>query len=197
MKDALLTLGFALAIIAGFVLQEFLPPIATADGARVLLAPVIFCYGACVLPFPSMLVLALVAGFFGDFTSLQVVHGSLEAGDLEAVRVVSGTVELSAGWSILLFVASGLICQGLRPLVQRGQWWHPPLMAAGTTLAWLALQFAGISMRRFDAGGLFWDETVAWRILVPALIASGLSLVVVLIGELLHRPAERRGLRDF
>lgn len=197
MRDALITLGLAVALVAGFIVQELLPPIAMASGARVLLAPVFFCFGACLLPFPSMVVLAFIAGFFSDFTSLQIVHRTLDPSDLDAVRAFSGAVELSAGWSILLFVASGLICQGLRPLVLRGQWWHPPLMAAATTFVYLAFQFAGITMRRFDSGGLFWSEQVAWRILTPSLMASGLTLVLVLGYVLFLESPHRRALRDF
>ncbi len=199
MRDTLITLGLAVAIFLGFVAQEFIPPIDAAQGARVLLAPALFCYGACMLPFPSMIALALVAGFLSDFTTLQIVQRTVETADLEAIQVVTGMVELSPGWSILLFVASGLICQGLRPLVLRGHWWLPPLMSAGTTLVYVALQFAILTMRRFDTGGLFWSEAVAWRILAPALIASLFALILVLAGVLISGAAgaERRTLREY
>jgi hypothetical protein len=187
------------AIFLGFVIQEFIPPIWSAEGARVYLAPVFFCYGACVLPFSCMIVLALVAGFFSDFTTLQIVEKSAASNDLEAIHHVASSVEISAGWSILLFVAFGLICQGLRPLVLRGQWWIPALMSAATTIIYLAMQFIMITMRRFDEGGLFWSEAVAWRILVPGLIASLLTLLLVLVVMLVDGAlfAGRRPLREF
>ena len=199
MRDTLITLGLAVAIFVGFVVQEFIPPLKSAEGARVLLAPTLFCFGACLLPFPSMIVLALIAGFLSDFTALQIVHRTVEMTDLDSIQSVAGTVELSAGWSILLYVASGLICQGLRSLVLRGHWWLPPLMSAATTLVYLGLQFGMITMRRFDTGGLFWSETVAWRILAPTAIALILTLVLML-GSLLFSNflgADRRTLREY
>ncbi|HEY8900448.1 MAG TPA: hypothetical protein VIM61_08545 [Chthoniobacterales bacterium] len=199
MRDTLVTLGLAVAIFASFIVQEFIPPLQSAEGARVLIAPALFCYGACVLPFPSMLVLALITGFLSDFTALQIVHRSVEMSDFDTIQTVAGAVELSAGWSILLFVASGLICQGLRSLVLRGHWWLPPLMSAVTTLVYLGLQFGMITMRRFDSGGLFWSEAVAWRIAAPAVIALGLTLVLML-GSLLFAtfvPGDRRSLREY
>ncbi len=184
MKEALLTLALAVAIFLGFAVQEFLPALETVDGARVLLAPVFFCYGACLLPFPSMIGLAFLAGFLSDFTALQIVHHTTEVTDLDTLQTIVGSVELSAGWSILLFVASGLICQGLRPLVLRGHWWLPPLMSAATVIFYLALQFAMLTMRRFETGGLYFSEVVAWRIVAPGLIAAVLTLALVLVTTL-------------
>jgi len=199
MKETLTTAGLAVAIFLSFAIQEFIPPIWAADGARVFLAPVFFCYGACVLSFPSMIALALLTGFFSDFTALQIVQRVSQSNDLDALHSMTNSVEISPGWGILLFVAFGSICQGLRPLVLRGHWWLPALMSAVTTIVYLALQFLMITMRRFDEGGLFWSETVAWRILTPGLIASLLTLVLVLVLMIVDSAffAGRRPLRDF
>ncbi len=200
MKNSLITIALVVAIFLGFVVQEFIPPIWSADGARIYLAPVFFCYGACVLPFPSMIVLALVAGFFSDFMSLQIVQHLAQSNDLDAIHVMASSVEISPGWSILLFVAFGSICQGLRPLViLRGHWWLPALMSAATTIVYLALQFLMLTIRRFDESGLFWSETVAWRIFAPGLIASLLTMLLVLVVMLVDGAffAGRRPLREF
>jgi hypothetical protein len=199
MKDALFTFGFAVAIFLGFAVQEFIPPLWIAGGARVYLAPVFFCYAACTLSFPCMIVLALLAGFLSDFTTLQIVQQAAAATDLETVRSTIASVEISAGWSILLFVAFGLICQGFRPLVLRGQWWLPALMSAGLTIVQLGLQFLVITIRRFEEDGLFWSETVAWRIFAPGLVALLLSLVLLLIVTLVENliDGDRRHLRDY
>ena len=199
MKETLITVSLVVAIFLSFVVQEFIPPISAADGARVYLVPVFFCYGACVLPFPGMIALAFVAGFFSDFGTLQIVQRITTSSDFDALHTMASSVEISPGWSILLFVAFGLICQGLRPLVMRGQWWLPALMSAATTIAFLALQFLMITLRRFDEGGLFWSETVAWRILAPGLIASLLTMLLVLVVLLVDGAlfARRRSLREF
>lgn len=199
MKDALITLGLALAIYVGFAVQEFIPPLDIAGGARVQLAPVFFCYGACFLPFPSMIVLALIAGFLSDFTTLQIVERTALTNDFEAVRSLFASVEISAGWSILLFVAAGLICQGFRPLILRGHVWIPVLMSAVLTIVHLGLQFAVLTIRRFEEDGLFWSETVLWRIVAPGLVAMLLTLLLVMAGMLLGMVGgdSRRPLRDY
>ncbi|MGH8047605.1 MAG: hypothetical protein ACREKL_10185 [Chthoniobacterales bacterium] len=199
MKDVLVTLGLAVAIFLGFVIEEFIPPLSIVDGARVYLAPVFFCYGACVLPFPSMIVLALLAGFLVDFSTLQVVWHAAPTQDFDTVHNMAASVEISPGWSILLFVAFGLICQGFRPLVLRGHWWLPALMSAALTVVQLGLQFGVITIRRFEEGGLFWSETVAWRIFAPGLVALLLSLVLFLIVTVAENIfyGDRRPLRDY
>lgn len=198
MKTVLATAALAGAIFLSFVVQEFIPALQVVEGARVLLAPVFFCYGACVLPFPAMIGLAFLTGFLSDFTALQIVHHNTEVSDLDTLQTIVGSVELSAGWSILLFVASGLICQGVRPLVLRGHWWLPPLMSAVTVIFYLALQFAMLTMRRFEMGGVYFSEVVAWRIFAPGLIAAALTLALVLVTTLGSGwLEERRGLRDY
>jgi hypothetical protein len=199
MRSTLITIGLALAIYIGFAAQDFIPPLWIASGARVYLAPVFFCYGACTLPFPSMIVLALIGGFLSDFTTLQIVERSAAVADFDAVHNVLASVEISAGWSILLFVAIGSICQGFRPLVLRGHFWIPVLMSALLTVVQLGLQFAVITIRRFEEDGFFWSETVLWRILAPGLVAMLLTLALVLVATLADHliPGDRRALREY
>lgn len=163
MRDCLVAAGLIVAIFFSIIIQEFIPPVGFLHNARVYLVPVFFCYGALVLPFGLMILLAVVTGFLVDVSTLQVI---------------SGTVEIALGWSILVYVAIGAICQGLRPLVMRGHWELHALMS-GVTIAWvLLIQFAVITLRRFDSGGIVINELVAWRILGPALIAVILSPAV-------------------
>lgn len=183
MRDAIVTVALLAAIFLAFVVQTFIPPMEFASGARVMLVPVLFCAGACFLPYPYVLGLAFLTGLMMDLLSLQVVGTS---------------VEISVGWSILLLVAFGSICHGVRPLVLRGQWWLPAPLSALTTLAILLSQYLAITMRRFDTGGLVWNEAVTARIVVPALVALGLSFLFQIGWSLVvwHR-SERRMLRDF
>jgi hypothetical protein len=199
MRDTLFTLGLMLAIFLGIVAQYFIPPLSMAEGARWYFAPIFFCYGACTLPFPSMIALAFTAGFLSDFNSLQIVERVNASSDAYAVHTLVASVEIPPGWSILLFVAVGLICQGLRPLVLRGHWWLPALTSAGATVLYLALQFGMITMRRFESGGLYWSEVVAWRILAPAVIALVLTLALTLVVMFVDgvRDGGRRSLREF
>lgn len=156
MRTALITLGLMVAVFVALIIEEFLPPVELLDGARVMLVPMIFCYGALTLPFGVMLGLAFFAGLLSDLSALQVV---------------AGTVEISVGWSILVYVAIGSICQGMRPLVLRGHWEIHAGMSGVTTSIILALQFMMITLRRFDTGGLVYSDTVLWRILGPGIVA--------------------------
>jgi hypothetical protein len=161
MKDSLLSLGLIVAVFLLLTIQEFIPPMEFFGGARVNLVPMLFVYGALVVPFPLMLLLAVAIGLLSDLAILQVVGGSAEIG---------------LGWSILFFLAVGLICQGLRPLILRGHWEIHPLMSALTAIVYLALQFGMITLRRFEDGGFFYSDAVTWRILGPGIITLIIAL---------------------
>lgn len=155
MRDALLVLGLIVATFFLLVLQEFISPLTFLSGARVNLVPVLFCYGALIVPFPFMLVLALGVGLMADLATLQVVESMVEVG---------------LGGSVIFFLMVGLICQGLRPLVLRGHWELHTLMSALTAIMYPAMQFLMITFRRMEDGGFFFNETVVWRILGPGII---------------------------
>ena len=169
--------GLAVAIFFALVVAEFIPPLHGLNGARVILVPMLFCYGALALPLWAMLPLALYTGLLTDLSSLQVVNGH---------------VEIALGWSIVYFVLFGLFAHGFQPAFFRGHWWlHLLLGAVGTSL-FLALQYAMISFRR---EGFVFNELVAWRILAPGLIAALFAPIVHLIavqtGQLF--PSSRNG----
>jgi len=145
-----------LAIFLAFPVQEMIPAVSALHGARLLLVPALFCYGAVALPAPAMLGLAV---FTGLLTDLAYLH------------VVGGQVEIAVGWSIVFFVIFGLLANGLQPAFKRGHWWIPiPVTLVGTSL-FLLMQFAMISLRR---EGFFFNEVVVWRIIG----AGALSAVV-------------------
>ncbi len=155
MRDALTVLGLVVGAFFLLVMQEFIPPMGFLSDARVNLIPVVFCYGAMIVPFPLMLVLTVAIGLMCDFATVQVVGGSAEIG---------------LGWSVLFYLLVGLICQGLRPLVLRGHWELHTLMSASTAVLLPALQFAMITFRRMEEGGFFYSSAVTWKILGPGII---------------------------
>jgi hypothetical protein len=95
------------AIYLALIAQEFVPPLPFLGGARLLLVPLLFCYGALFLPFPAMLGLALYTGLLSDLAFLHVV------GD---------RVEIGLGWSMLFYVLVGTALQPLRPVFLAGRW---------------------------------------------------------------------------
>jgi len=142
----------ALIFLAQMV-EVFIPPLEWMFNARVYIAPVIMFYGAIALPFPLMLALAFIAGFLWDAMSVQVLPSQ---------------VEISFGWTILLYAVLAAIMHGLKPLFYRGRWeLHCFLSGAGTS-AILLTQYLMISFRR---GSLIFNREIWWQIGGPGLLA--------------------------
>ena len=66
MKPQVGGLALLVAIFLAFPLQEFIPPLHMMHGARVLLVPMLFCYGALALPTWAGLILAALTGLMHD-----------------------------------------------------------------------------------------------------------------------------------
>ncbi|MGH8092481.1 MAG: hypothetical protein ACREIF_03280 [Chthoniobacterales bacterium] len=135
------------------LVEIFIPPLDWMFNAHVYIVPVIVFYGAVALPFPLMLALAFVAGFLWDAMTVQVLDAH---------------VEISFGWTILLYAVLAAIMHGLKPLFNRGRWEvHCVLSGIGTSLI-LLCQYLMISFRR---GSIFFNREVWWQIGGPGLLA--------------------------
>lgn len=160
MRTAIGSLILIAAIFLAFFAQEYLPALEIFHGARILLVPMLFCYGALALPFWAVILLAVYTGLLSD---LWYLHG------------VDGRVEIALGWSMMYFIFLGMFVHGFEPAFRRGAWWlHPILSIFGTSL-FLALQFVMISFRR---AGFEYHELVLWRVLAPGLMAGLLAPIV-------------------
>jgi hypothetical protein len=147
---------FAILLILTFVAQIveiFLPPLDWMYNAHVYVVPIIVFYGAMALPFPAVMGLAFFAGFMLDALTVQVL---------------GGRVEISLGWSILLYAVLAAIMHGLRPLFIRGRWEVHCIMSGVCTSAILLSQYLMISFRR---GSLFFNREAWWQIGGPGVIA--------------------------
>lgn len=154
MKAIIQLLMLFLGVFVAFLLQQALPPIPSAHGARFVFVPMIFCYSAMVLPFPAMLAAAFYTGLLTD---LMYLH------------VVGGHVEIGLGWSIFYFVIFGSISNGLRSSMEEGTWWPFIILSALGTSAFLLSQFLMVTFRR---EGIVFDEVVLWRVLAPGAVAA-------------------------
>lgn len=184
-RDAISCLGLCVAIFLALVLQEFIPPLAGMGMARVVLVPMVVCYAALTLPFVFVLPTVLFAGICMDLMNLQWVDDK---------------PEIAFGATIFYFIAVGAVCQGLRVLFLRGYWWLFGLMSALSTSLLLALQFIFISYRRFDTGGMEWNDIVLWRVFTPGLIAFLIAPLFHLLAYFANRsllPAETRAPRIY
>lgn len=147
---------FLILVVFVFIAQlveTFIPPLNWMFNAHVYIVPVIVFYGAMTLPFPLMLALAFFAGFLWDAMTVQVLDAH---------------VEISFGWSILLYAVLAAIMHGLRPLFHRGRWEVHCVLSGVCTAFILLAQYLMISFRR---GSLIFDREVWWQIGGPGLLA--------------------------
>jgi hypothetical protein len=152
----LLLVLVTLAQIAEF----FIPPLSWFYNSHIYIVPVIVCYAAVALPVPLMLAVALYAGILLDALT---------------VKVIGGKVEISFGWSILLYAVLAGVMHGLRPLFVKGRWEiHAVLSGVGTSFILLA-QYLMISFRR---GSVLFSHEVWWQIGGPGLIAMLMAPLV-------------------
>jgi hypothetical protein len=93
--------------------------------------------------------------------------------------VVDGNLEISLGWSILLYAALGAIMNGFRPLFQRGHGWEIHCLLSGPLLSIFVLsEYLMITFRR---GGFIFPKIIWWRIGGEGLAAMIVSPIVFLV----------------
>ena len=153
----ILVIGVFLSIVT----EEFIPPLAWMEGARVMIVPVLMFYGALALPYWGMLALAFIAGFMVDAATVT--------------QVVDSQVEISLAWSILLYAALGAIMSGFRPLFQRGRWEVHCLASGLFTSVIVLAEYLMITIRR---GGFIFPQEMWWRIGGSGIAAAMLAPVL-------------------
>jgi hypothetical protein len=147
------------------IVEFFIPPLDWMYNARIYLVPVIVFYGAMALPFPLVLALAGFAGFLLDAATVQAL---------------GPRVEISVGWSILLYAVLAAIMHGLRPLFIRGRWEVHCIMSGLCTSTILLSQYLMIAFRR---DSLVFTREAWWQIGGPGVIAM---LMAPLVFWMLH-----------
>ena len=150
-----------LSMFAAIVVEHFIGPLPVIQ-ARVLLMPIVLFYGTLALPLPGMLALTFIGGLMWDALNTQYLDG---------------TVEISAGWSILLFAALGAIMSGFRPLFLRGRWEIHCLLAGFCTSALVLAEYLMITIRREPVHFIFNDQ-VWWKIGGAGMVATFLSPLI-------------------
>ena len=155
------------------IVQHFIPALPFLSGARVLLMPLVFFFGALTLPFGGMLALAFACGFMWDALTVQVI----EVGKGPSNAMV---VEIGFGWSILLYAMLGAVMSGFRPLFKRGRWEIHCLMSGICTSLIVLSEFLLISIRRAALYNVPFEfnRDIWWRIGGPGLVALVLAPVV-------------------
>jgi hypothetical protein len=149
-----------LLVFVAQIVEIFIPPLEWMYNAHVYIVPVIVFYGAITLSFPAMLALVFFAGFLWDAMTVQIL----------ATRV-----EISFGWSILLYAVLAVIMHGLKPLFNRGRWEVHCVLSGVCTSLILLSQYLMISFRR---GSLIFDKEVWWQIGGPGLLARLMAPLV-------------------
>jgi len=165
-------------VLVAQVAEFYIPPLDWMYNAHIYIVPVIVFYGAMALPFSLMLGLALFAGILLDALTVQVIGSK---------------VEISLGWSILLYAVLAGIMHGLRPLFIRGRWEVHCILSGICTSAIILAQYLMITFRR---GSLFFPREVWWQIGGPGLIAMLMAPVIFWILHWLARVTRYSYLRE-
>ncbi len=150
-----------ISMFVALVVQHFIGPLPVIH-ARVMLMPIVMFYGALAMPVAGMLALAFVGGLMWDALSTQYVDGA---------------VEVSAGWSIVLYAALGAIMNGFRPLFQRGRWEIHCLLTGFCTSALVLAEYLMLTIRRQPVQFIF-NHDIWWRIGGAGIVAAFLSPLV-------------------
>ncbi|PYL53645.1 MAG: hypothetical protein DMF29_07825 [Verrucomicrobia bacterium] len=149
-----------LLVVVAQIAEFFIPPLDWMYHAHIYIAPVLVFYGAMALPFPLMLAMAFFAGVLLDALTVQVIGSK---------------VEISLGWSILLYAVLAGIMHGLRPLFIRGRWEVHCVLTGLCTSAIILAQYLMITFRR---GSFFFNREVWWQIGGPGLMAMLMAPVI-------------------
>jgi len=147
-------------VVIAQIAEFFIPPLDWMYHAHIYIVPVLVFYGAMALPFPLMLGLALWAGILLDALTVQVIGSK---------------VEISLGWSILLYAVLAGIMHGLRPLFIRGRWEVHCLLTGLCTSSIILAQYLMITFRR---GTFMFTKEVWWQIGGPGLMAMLMAPVI-------------------
>jgi len=147
-------------VVVAQIAEFFIPPLDWMYHAHIYIAPVLVFYGAMALPFPLMLAMAFFAGVLLDALTVQVI---------------GSRVEISLGWSILLYGVLAGIMHGLRPLFIRGRWEVHCVLTGLCTSAIILAQYLMITFRR---GSFFFNREVWWQIAGPGLMAMLMAPVI-------------------
>ncbi|MDF1810765.1 MAG: hypothetical protein P1V20_01065 [Verrucomicrobiales bacterium] len=158
-----------LLILSSFFLQEFCPVLPWAYDSRLLLVHAIFFAAAVSVPFPVMLLFALISGFVWDSRYYIPIH-SLETG--------GNGLEIPFGFTIFVFGLFGAFIQGVRPFFRQGRWELPVLMVGVCTLGGQLLEYLIIC---FNRGGIITSMEFWMKILMTSLYSMLLAPFLLLL----------------
>ena len=153
-----------LFLLVSFVFQEFIPVFAWAYYSKLLFVHAAFFASAVSVPFPVMLLYALVTGFIWDCRYYIPIHSPDVVGNSQ--------LEMPFGFTILIFGLLGIFIQGVRPFFRQGRWFLPAIMVGVCTLAGLLMQYLVISFHR---GGIVTSREFWLNILMTALFSTLLA----------------------
>jgi len=152
MRQAILFLILLILLPVSVVLQDLLPGIPPSQ-ERILLLPVVFCFGMLALPLIPALFFALAAALVQGLALIQIQAGQAEFG-------LTLPVVFFMSWAIVLQMTSE---------ATHGMRWEVHALGSGlVTLSLVAGQFLVICVKR---GGFPLDQAVFFRIGVPAAAA--------------------------
>jgi len=160
MRTTLLFLLLLVLLPISIVVQDLLPPLPPMQ-ERILLLPILFCFGALALPLIPALFFALATALIQGLALLQIQSGQIELG-------LVGPIVFFLAWTVILQMLSEAT-HGMR-------WEFHAFGSFLVTFTLLAGEFLILCVKR---GGFPVDEMVLFRMAVP-------SAAALLIAPLLY-----------
>jgi cell shape-determining protein MreD len=178
----ILTIAASIYLALAMCVQAVLPGLALAHQSRLLVAPVMFFAAAAAVPFPAMLLMALVLGLVWDtYYLIPVIDAGVEG--IEGIEGIGGamraTSDLGFGYSAVLFAFAGSIMQGVRPFFRRGRWELPVLLVGVLVFLWLLAEFLLLTFLRgeFEFSSGVWTKLISSSLLACFLAPASFFLL--------------------
>ena len=158
-------------LLLSFLFQEFSPEFAWAYYAQLLIVHSVFYASAVSVPFPVMLIYALITGFIWECRYHIPITNMDDA-------INASQLELPFGFTILVFGLLGIFIQGVRPFFRQGRWGLPVFMVGVCTFFGLLIEYLVISFHR---GGIFTPTEFWFKLLMTSLFSTLMAPFLLLL----------------
>lgn len=155
------SLSTLLLLLAAFIVQQFLPAFTGIHQSRIQLVQLVFLCCAVTVGQRTMLVLALIGGFFWDAQCALGPYG----GDVELF--IQPVESLRFGYSILLFGGMGMLMHGIQPLFHQGKWQVSAFLSGIAIFLYQAAEYAIIT---FVRGGFVINRATVLQMVFTSVI---------------------------
>lgn len=156
MKIVFPFLLLTLLLIAALILQDLVAPAFFLGQAQLFFIPIVFCFGALVLPLFRALLFAFMTAIIEGLMVTHIDHGH---------------IEIRLGWFIFFFMIWTVLLQWVSHLMDGVRW---EIHALGSALCTATFLLGTFLLLAFGRGNFYLTPTTVSLIFIP----SGVSLLL-------------------